>query len=63
MDKKASEQWSDETRGYREALGRIKSELGVPGAETPAPVANAVAIADAALQGRRHEFPDGPVAG
>jgi hypothetical protein len=33
-----------------EALRRIKNELGVPQPEYPAPVANAVKIADKALQ-------------
>lgn len=38
---------------YREALGRIKNELGVPSDDSPAPVANAWYIADAALNSHR----------
>lgn len=34
---------------YRSALLRIKDELGVPGENTPAPVAEAVKIADSVL--------------
>ncbi len=49
----------DETVGLREALDRVMHELGVPTAdETPAPVANAWYIADAALKGHRFDFGD-----
>jgi hypothetical protein len=40
-----------ECKGYREALKRAKAELGVPGPDYPAPVANAVKIIDQALSG------------
>lgn len=46
----------NEVVGLREALERIKHELGVPGMGYPAPVANAWFIADAALQGHRFAF-------
>ena len=49
----------DETVGLREALDRIIHELGVPISDaTPAPVANAWYIADAALKGHRFSFGD-----
>ncbi len=49
----------DETVGLREALDRIIHELGVPlSGATPAPVANAYYIADAALHGHRFDFGD-----
>ena len=43
----------DEEHGLREALQRLKAELGVPGEGYPANVANAWCIADAALKGHR----------
>ncbi len=48
----------DDGAGYHEALGRVKNELGVPSDDTPAPVANAWYIADAALNGHRFDFGD-----
>ena len=53
----ATEVAVDEVVGLREALERIKSELGVPSKEYPAPIANAWYIADAALNG--HRFAEG----
>ncbi len=44
---------SEATR-LRESLERIKSELGVPDGNYPAPVANAWHIADSALQGHSY---------
>jgi len=42
---------TNEVAGLRDALQRIKSELGVPGPEYPANVTNAYRIATAALLG------------
>ena len=42
---------------YRDALSKVKQELGVPGPGYMAPVANAYDIADAALRGYVIDFP------
>ena len=47
----------NEIPALKEALDRIKHELGVPSSDYPAPVANAWYIADAALRG--HRFAEG----
>ena len=48
----------DEAVGYKEALDRIMSELGIPGEGYPAPVENAWHIAEAALLGHRYSLDD-----